>query len=41
MPKERVSMWAGAIYVAAGQKIDEDPETYKGQVHDMQHALES
>lgn len=41
MPKERVSMRAGAIYVAAGQKIDEDPDIYKAHVHDIQHQLES
>lgn len=41
VPTERVSMRAGKIYAKAGKKIDEDPETYKQAIHDIQHKLEN
>ena len=41
VPSEMVGLWAGKIYVAAGKKIDEDPDRYKQEVHEMHKRLES
>lgn len=40
MPKENFSKWVGTLYSDATKKVDEDPDTYKPEVWDLQKRLE-
>ena len=40
MPKENFSKWVWTLYSDATKKVDEDPDTYKPEVWDLQKRLE-
>lgn len=40
MPKENFSKWVWTLYSDATKKVDEDPDTYKPEIWDLQKRLE-